>query len=333
MTIALDPRNGATVAKRGLFFRLARRYTPVIAVQSGDGRFMVSTEDSLIGFWTFVLGDFPDRTMAKFAAVLRAHPELAGIVRGREAVEIGANIGMHTLSMREQLGVAGVLAIEPEPQNFLLLQHNVLANDRDNHVRLLHAALSDHEGEVSLALHPDVHGGHSVQAMANGAHTVAVPSLRFDTLVARGDIDLERTGLVWLDTQGHEGHILAGASLLLESGIPIVMEYWPSVLREAGTLDALHALIATHFTHVIDLHANDDRPPELVATSELPQLERRSGWLEPGTRITDAFTDLVLAPGLGPVTTWTVTPSRGQQLRTRAGAWIRARRAQLAAPA
>ena len=34
----------------------------------------------------------------------------------------------------------------------------------------------------------------------------------------------DAVGLVWIDTEGHEGHVLAGAASLVDRGVPIVLE-------------------------------------------------------------------------------------------------------------
>ena len=37
-----------------------------------------------------------------------------------------------------------------------------------------------------------------------------------------GQIRVEDVGLLWIDAAGHDGEVLAGASKLLEAGVPIV---------------------------------------------------------------------------------------------------------------
>ena len=79
--------------------------------------------------------------------------------------------------------------------------------------------------------------------------------MTIDSLVADGVIDPERLGLVWMDVQGHEAHALAGAATLAEAGVPVVLEYWPHGLREAGALERLHELLAERYTRFRDLRA------------------------------------------------------------------------------
>jgi hypothetical protein len=72
------------------------------------------------------------------------------------------------------------------------------------------------------------------------------------------------------------------------------MEYWPDGLRRAGGLDALHALIAEHYSHVIDLNTRQAGPPRLLPAGDLPRIETEYGWTKPGEHV-DPATDLILS--------------------------------------
>ena len=40
--------------------------------------------------------------------------------------------------------------------------------------------------------------------------------------------------LVWIDVQGHEGHVLGGGSRLFSRPMPVVAEIWPFGLNQSG---------------------------------------------------------------------------------------------------
>ena len=82
--------------------------------------------------------------------------------------------------------------------------------------------------------------------------TVKVPARTFDDEVAAGRIPLDELGLVWLDVQGHEGEVLAGAEGLLASRVPIVMEYSAGMMDDAAVA-RLNEVIATRFDVMVDL--------------------------------------------------------------------------------
>lgn len=60
-----------------------------------------------------------------------------------------------------------------------------------------------------------------------------------------------------MDVQGHEGHLLSGASRLLASTVPIVCEYWPYGLERAGGLERFHALVTAFRSRFADLSTPD----------------------------------------------------------------------------
>jgi hypothetical protein len=83
--------------------------------------------------------------------------------------------------------------------------------------------------------------------------TIKVQQVRLDDLLVELKVDVRDVGLVWIDTQGHEGHVLEGAKAVLRSQVPVVLEYWPYGLQRAGGLDLLHSIIAENYSTVIDL--------------------------------------------------------------------------------
>jgi FkbM family methyltransferase len=299
--LASDFPGEAEALQRRAFWRLAARFTPWLAVDRDGSRLVVSTADQTLGRRLFVYPGTPELDIQRAFATLQAIPAAAERLPGASIVEIGANIGSHTVEMLKHFGARSVVAVEPDPGNCELLRQNVLLNALSDRVRLLALALSDHDGAVHLELSPTNSGDHRVRvpgAAAGGSEggrsTIEVGAARFDSLVAQGVIDLDATGLIWIDAQGHEAHILRGATQLLGSRIPIVMEYWPYGLRRAGGLEALHELIAEHYSHVVDVSPPGGSGPRIVPAERLPGLESEYGW---GSRPDDPSlgTDLVLS--------------------------------------
>ena len=90
-----------------------------------------------------------------------------------------------------------------------------------------------------------------------------------------------------MDVQGHEARVLAGASQLLASKVPVVSEFWPPVLNASGDMERLEDLIAEHYTTVIDMGNPDAAPvpPRRLAAAEVRDLK---------ARYADQFCDLIL---------------------------------------
>ena len=71
-------------------------------------------------------------------------------------------------------------------------------------------------------------------------------------------IDAERTGLLWMDAEAHEGHILEGASSLLERGTPMVLEWNPVILDRVGDRGKDRASRRRELHALRRLHRNPD---------------------------------------------------------------------------
>jgi hypothetical protein len=139
---------------------------------------------------------------------------------------------------------------------------------------------------VTLALDADNAGDHRLAGpnVTAGA-TIDVEAVTLDGLAERGAIDPADTGLVWIDVQGHEGRVLAGARRLREAGVPFATEFAPDLLRDADNL-ALFLEHAASFRAVVDLRTPAGERP---ATDVAALADSYAGAADP-------VTDLLLLP-------------------------------------
>jgi FkbM family methyltransferase len=206
---------------------------------------------------------------------------LVDLLRTREVIsngtmlDIGANVGLTSVT-RAVLGDADVVyAAEPAPDNFACLVRTIVDNGLSGVVLPDRVAISDHDGTATLRLAPSI-GRHALVA---GAAGIGVPTMRLDTWVDTLQVDIAGVRFVKIDTQGHEAHVLAGApGLLAREGIVWELEFSPRHLRKAGREPAaLIAHMQSVFTHFIDLnpHAPGARLRPIAELGEaLGYLER-----------------------------------------------------------
>ena len=159
---------------------------------------------------------------------------LALLGPGDCAVDVGANIGVHTIAMSKACGSAGrVLAVEPDPANRRLLERNLQANRCEN-VEIIAAAAGAAAGSLFLFQSPTNMGDHRVYDSGEGRAKVAVPAVRLDSILASREF---RPRLLKIDVQGWETHALKGALAGLPEGGPfaLITEFWPAGLELAGS--------------------------------------------------------------------------------------------------
>jgi FkbM family methyltransferase len=161
-------------------------------------------------------------------------------------LDIGANIGAHTLHLAQLVGPLGrVLAFEPTEFAFRKLRRNLDLNPSlASRVGLFHCFLTANDGvsipndiysSWPLAAEDGLHAKHLGREMkTDKAQARSLDSI----LVEHAD---RKVQLVKLDVDGFECDVLRGASSLLRDARPIfVMELAPYVLEERGaSLDQL----------------------------------------------------------------------------------------------
>lgn len=138
-----------------------------------------------------------------------------------------------------------------------------------------------------------------------GMRVVDVELVTLDQLVEQGIIDAEHAGLLWIDAEGHEAHILQGARRLAARGVPIVSEIQPAGLA-TGDRETIHATAEEFYTHFVDVRRHRDRTHERLDLRPVTELrEHTQLYLEAPSDLA-SFTDLLLlrldaeqAAGLG----------------------------------
>ena len=276
-------------ALRALQFRLLRHMTPVVAVDGDGVRYFVSTRDNGVGMPLYVYGAFEPGELWTAVCVLErssGHPFVGG---DRLFVDVGANIGTATIQAIAHHRAYDAIAYEPDAFNVELLQHNLLTNGLTERVKVVRAAVSDECRALALELSDDNFGDHRVKLESRTSvspeptrRVTTVPGITLDSQIEAGVFELDRIGLVSIDTQGHEAQVLAGATRLCESDVPVMLEYWPYGLRAAGGSGQLRDILARCYGRYVDLAAAFSggrvayRPTDELAALEddLPQF----GW-------------------------------------------------------
>lgn len=250
------PAEAASERKR--FFNAAGALTPLLAVETAAGLFAVDTRDRGVGRKLFV-----NRTRPEFellGTAMRALGDAGAAERARTGVfvDAGANIGTTTIPALTQHGFARALAAEPDPGNFRLLLANVELNGLGERVQASCVALSDAPGRGRLARSEENFGDHRLLVAAEEASDAGldVEVSSVDALVAAAGVPTDGVGLLWIDVQGREAHVLAGAVEVLAHGPAVVFEFWPSLLEEAGGAARLVDALAGFYDDVVDLRGD-----------------------------------------------------------------------------
>lgn len=151
------------------------------------------------------------------------------LVRGGEtAIDIGANVGIYTKILSEQVGQKGhVYSIEPVPPTFSLLSHCAKKLGLSN-VILLNIGISDSNRSVSMVVPAYEQGGENFhRAHIVGGAGLAEAKSTFNVSVKTLDSVLEdnRDAVTFIkcDVEGHELPVINGARRTIERTSPAIL--------------------------------------------------------------------------------------------------------------
>ena len=216
-----------------------------LVAQTQQGTFVVSTRDSAIARQLYCEGSFEIAMIRRFPALL-SELGFPGHSKIDTVLDIGANVGVISVAMIN-LGIASqAVAIEPEPENFALLQENARLNNLGSRLKCLNYAVSDSEKEIEFELSAvnsgdhRIRGGHdrltnSERCAESRRPVIAIRARPLDHIVAGLPSEFRTPrSLVWIDVQGHEGFVFLGGQSFLRTGVPAVAEFWPYGILRSG---------------------------------------------------------------------------------------------------
>ena len=244
-----------------------------------EERFIVLTSDKVISKSIFTQGSSYD--FRKFETVID--------VLGKEfslhlLIDVGANIGTICIPAVRRGFAQQAIAFEPEPDNFSVLMANIYINGLANSVTAHNIALGSKDNEkVVFELSENNGGDHRVFANKGDGlfhemnrKTIEVNSETLNKIVETVDA---KSTLIWMDTQGYEGHILSGATKALELGVPMVLEFWPyGMLRSDSYLPLKNSLLDYGYKHFYNL--DDDHPRAVLLTNDALDNLYQTPWRE-----------------------------------------------------
>lgn len=214
----------AKMAFRGIMlFRRALAQGPETEAVRGGIRWQLDLRQG-IDFSIFLLGGFEPATLKSYRRWVKA---------GDVVLDIGANIGAHTLPLAALVGDGGrVLAFEPTAFAFHKLQANIRLNPRLG--RTIHAMQVMLVADANASLEPRIfsswpltneeglHEHHRGQLMS----TTGATSVSLDQVLM--ELAINRVDFVKLDVDGNEYDVIRGARGTLAKFRPgVLMELAP----------------------------------------------------------------------------------------------------------
>ena len=141
-------------------------------------------------------------------------------------VNIGAHIGSTCIPAIKENKFKNSIAFEPTKKTFKLLQSNIFLNEVDDKIRAYNLAISNKKANLYLAIKRGNIGGNYISKNKQ-KNTEIVKSDILDNYTYNLN---KNNSLIFMDVEGHEPNIFLGAKKTIKKKIPIVFEFYPSLL-------------------------------------------------------------------------------------------------------
>jgi len=161
--------------------------------------------------------------------------------RNRDVVDVGANVGFHTVMFSKAVAGRGrrVLAVEPMPAALGRLRKNIERNGVTPNVVVFEGVVSNAEGTVTIFSVPGLEEYSSLGAMAHPSiagmplEARQVTARTLDQVVDEHGLDC---GFLKIDVEGVEHLVLEGGQRTLSQHRPVILaELSDPLLRKNGS--------------------------------------------------------------------------------------------------
>lgn len=196
-------------------------------VETRYGAMHVPTEDTVIGRSLRIYGEWAEAEISLMASLLNPVDTI---------LDVGANIGTHTLAFSKLLPCCPIVSFEPQLRIFEILVANILLNRLDK-VTPIPFALSSRSSIVDVAASPssDNLGEYSVErALCGYGKGMPIMNIPIDRVALTARIQLMK-----IDVEGAEAEVILGAKQTIERDRPII---FAEVLSIASAQDIRRSL-------------------------------------------------------------------------------------------
>lgn len=196
----------------GLLGRKALFYMPYIKTDE--------IQKSIFTSWKYYENDYLDYLCDKWhGGIIRE------ILKNATILDVGSNIGNHTLYFLLERGANAAYCFEPAKETFDILKKNMEINNLVDRTHLYNVGVGSSSGKACISLRRDKNTAYTQISLQDGGD---VRVLSIDELGIK-----EKVGFIKIDVEGFELEVLKGMQELLKRDKPFMMvEIWTKNLNE-----------------------------------------------------------------------------------------------------
>ncbi len=222
---------------------------PYQLIQARHGWMLANPNDHYLGKAIIEYGEYGEFEGQGLVSLLGLRPG--------KVIEVGANIGTHTVSLAKALALEmrEIVAFEPQPFVFQNLCANLALNGLTNATAWPWACGA--KSEIVYFPLPDYHAKGNFGRISVGIEaqpgSVAVPCVRLDDVVGS-----DAVSLIKIDVEGYELLTLQGAAGILTSSRPVLYVENDRIEKSQALIEWLWSQNYQLFWHITSLYNPDN---------------------------------------------------------------------------
>jgi len=219
----------------------------IVTQKSKHGIFSYYKNDKYIGKSLREYGEFSEGEVHLFKQLTKTNDNV---------IEVGSNIGTHTIPLAKHLSQGGLLyALEPQSQNYKILIKNINQNDLQN-IKVFKIAASNKKGEAYMNLFDENETNNFGDArIFNKTFTnfekVSVSTL--DELFFHEFNENKKLSLIKCDAQGQETNIINGSKKIIEKFKPFLYVENDNIEQSKNLIETIKSLHYSLFWHIVPM--------------------------------------------------------------------------------
>jgi FkbM family methyltransferase len=214
-------------------------------IDGKDGYLLYNKNDHYIGGAIAKYGEYSGLEMTLFKQVCTA---------GNLVIEVGANLGAHTVGLARLVGTTGrILAFEPQRLVFQTLCANVALNSLEN-VDCYWSAVARENGMITVPeLSPHVKNNFGGLSLGDAKNGVQIPCMTLNDFSY-----LPRVNFVKIDVEGMEADVIRGGDKLLRKFKPTLYVENDRIDKSRDLIELIIGLGYRLYWHLPPLYSRDN---------------------------------------------------------------------------
>ena len=195
------------------------------------------------------------------------------IQSGTDVLDIGANIGFHSVFFAGLVQGGRVLAIEPTTNALERLNRNLALNNSISQVLVHHGAVSDVAGTVEIKV---IQGREEFSTLGEMSHQAVtgeqwgVEKVECDTLDALVQRYALEPKFIKVDVEGFEHQVFSGGAHTLNTHRPVILAELSNVMLQKNGSSAAKVIEILHNANYDVSNAN--RPSDMPGTGDYGEI-------------------------------------------------------------